>query len=144
MTDVCGPGHSVITMMLPSLLSLVLTLPLVAEPPEVQATRRADVVVVATVSSVKSRVSADGRRVLTEVEVEVTQALKGAPLRRLVLLQRGGRLGDVVTRVSDEVSMTAGERLLVWVERFGSRTHHAFATAAPTEALIAQVRGVAR
>jgi len=42
----------------------------------------------------------DGRHIVTEVEVRST--LRGAAPQRLTVLQRGGRLGGIEQRVSDE------------------------------------------
>ena len=57
-----------------------------------------DAVVRGTVRRVQSRWAADGRRIVTDVEIEVAETLKGAPGQTVRVTQPGGRVGDIGQR----------------------------------------------
>lgn len=104
-------------------LALLLALPaaatsmLKADLP--QLSQEADAVVRGTVRRVQSRWSGDGRRIVTDVELEVAETLKGTPPRTLVIVQPGGRVGDIGQRVSGLASFTPGEEVVVFLDRRG-------------------------
>jgi hypothetical protein len=106
-----------------ALLALLLALPasatslLRAEVPELS--RKADAVVQGTVRRVQSRWAAGGRRIVTDVEIQVSDVLKGSPGRTVVVTQPGGRVGDIGQRVSGLASFDEGEEVVVFLQRRG-------------------------
>ena len=104
-------------------LALLLALPaaatsmLKAELPALS--QEADAVVRGTVRRVQSRWSGDGRRIVTDVELEVAETLKGSPPRTLLITQPGGRVGDIGQKVSGLASFTPGEEVVVFLDRRG-------------------------
>ncbi|SET50199.1 hypothetical protein [Stigmatella erecta] len=80
-----------------------------------------DAVIHGTVRRVESRWSRDHRRILTDVEIEVSEALKGQPGSTVLLIQPGGRVGDIGQVVSGMASFTQGEEVVVFLERRGAR-----------------------
>ncbi|MDC0715066.1 hypothetical protein POL68_41850 [Stigmatella sp. ncwal1] len=80
-----------------------------------------DAVVHGTVRRVESRWSRDHRRILTDVEIEVSEALKGQLGNTVLLIQPGGRVGDIGQVVSGMASFTQGEEVVVFLERRGSQ-----------------------
>lgn len=86
--------------------------------------RGADAVVQGTVTKVESRWTADKLRIVTVVELEVSEALKGAPGRTATLIQPGGVVGDVGQKVSGLASFAPGEEVVVFLERRGGGTFH--------------------
>jgi hypothetical protein len=83
--------------------------------------RASDAVVHGTVRRVESRWSRDRRRIITDVEIEVSEALKGQLGHTVLLIQPGGRVGDIGQVVSGMASFTQGEEVVVFLERRGSR-----------------------
>jgi hypothetical protein len=84
-----------------------------------ELSRTSDVVVRGTVKSISSRWTADHARIVTDVELEVAEALKGAPEKSLTITQPGGVVGDVGQKVSGLASFQTGEEVLVFLERRG-------------------------
>ncbi len=78
-----------------------------------------DAVVHGTVRRVESRWSGDRRRIVTDVEIEVSEALKGQPGSRVVVTQPGGRVGDIGQTVHGLASFTPGEEVVVFLEQRG-------------------------
>ena len=83
--------------------------------------RSADTVVQGTVRRVESRWSGDGRRIVTDVEIQVSETLKGQPGNTVLVTQSGGRVGDVGQKVSGEASFAQGEEVVVFLERRGAQ-----------------------
>jgi hypothetical protein len=81
-----------------------------------QLTVAADAVVVGRVIGAQSRWTEDRRRIVTDVTVEVDEALKGAPGKTVIIRQPGGRVGDVGQRVDGIASFAPGEQVLVFLE----------------------------
>jgi hypothetical protein len=110
--------------LLPAVLLLSLsasaTTMLRADLPEL--TRSSDTIVHGTVRRVESRWSGDGRRILTDVEIQVTETLKGQAGGTVLVTQPGGRVGDIGQRVSGLASFTPGEEVVVFLERRGTRS----------------------
>jgi hypothetical protein len=112
--------------MLPTLLAALLlwglpasaTTMLRLELPELA--QSSDTVIHGTVRRVESRWSKDRRRILTDVEIEVTEALKGQPGSTVLLIQTGGRMGDIGQVVHGSASFTPGEEVVVFLERRGA------------------------
>lgn len=84
-----------------------------------ELTRSADTIVQGTVRRVESRWSGDGRRIVTDVELQVSEALKGQPGNSVLVTQSGGRVGDLGQKVSGEASFALGEEVVVFLERRG-------------------------
>lgn len=80
-----------------------------------------DAIVHGTVRRVESRWSGDGRRIVTDVEIQVTEALKGQAGSTVLVTQPGGRVGDIGQRVSGLAAFTPGEEVVVFLERRGTR-----------------------
>jgi hypothetical protein len=81
--------------------------------------RTADTVVHGTVRRMESRWSGDRRRIVTDVEIEVTETLKGQASHTVLLVQPGGRVGDIGQKVHGLASFTPGEEVVVFLERRG-------------------------
>ena len=90
-----------------------------ADLPELAQT--SDAIVHGTVRRVESRWSGDGRRIVTDVEIQVTEALKGQAGSTVLVTQPGGRVGDIGQRVSGLASFTPGEEVVVFLERRGTQ-----------------------
>ena len=88
-----------------------------AELPELA--RSADTIVHGTVRRVESRWSGDGRRIVTDVEIQVTEALKGQPGGTVLVTQPGGRVGDIGQKVSGLATFVSGEEVVVFLSRQG-------------------------
>ncbi len=83
--------------------------------------RGADAVVHGVVRRVESRWSGDKMRIVTDVEIQVTESLKGQPGGTVLVTQPGGRVGDVGQVVHGLASFTAGEEVVVFLEKRGAR-----------------------
>lgn len=79
----------------------------------------ADAIVHGTVRRVESRWSGDGRRIVTDVEIQVTESLKGQAGGTVLVTQPGGRVGDIGQTVSGLASFATGEEVVVFLERHG-------------------------
>ena len=82
--------------------------------------QNSDTVVHGTVRRVESRWSGDRRRILTDVEIEVTESLKGQPGSTVLVVQPGGKMGDIGQMVHGMASFTPGEEVVVFLERRGA------------------------
>lgn len=78
-----------------------------------------DAVVHGTVRRVQSRWSGDRRRIITDVEIEVTESLKGQPGGTVLVSQPGGTVGDIGQVVHGLAHFTPGEEVVVFLERRG-------------------------
>lgn len=78
-----------------------------------------DTIVQGTVRRVQSRWSGDGRRIVTDVEIEVKDALKGQPGGTVLVTQPGGKVGDIGQVVHGLASFSPGEEVVVFLERRG-------------------------
>lgn len=66
------------------------------------------------VTGLSSRWTADGSSIVTEVTVDVTDALLGET-NRVTFLYEGGVVGDIGQRVSDMPTVTTGQQVLVFL-----------------------------
>lgn len=82
--------------------------------------RKADTVVHGTVRRMESRWSGDRRRIITDVEIEVTETLKGQAGSTVLLVQPGGRVGEIGQIVHGLASFTLGEEVVVFLDRHGA------------------------
>ncbi|HZN96017.1 MAG TPA: hypothetical protein VFB81_25050 [Myxococcales bacterium] len=94
-----------------------------------QLTRQSELVVRGVVKSKESRWSGDGRRILTDVQIEVKESLKGAPARTVTVQQPGGVVGDIGQRVDGLASFQMGEEVVVFLERWGAQRFQVTAAA---------------
>ncbi|HEX5752059.1 MAG TPA: hypothetical protein VFZ09_37925 [Archangium sp.] len=115
--------HTALRALLPFVLLLSLaasaTTMLRADLPELA--QSSDAIVHGTVRRVESRWSGDGRRIITDVEIQVTEALKGQASGTVLVTQPGGRVGDIGQRVSGLAAFTPGEEVVVFLERHGKQ-----------------------
>jgi hypothetical protein len=81
----------------------------------------ADAVVHGTVRRMESRWSGDGRRIVTDVEIQVTESLKGQPGATVLVTQPGGHVGDVGQVVHGLATFKQGEEVVLFLERRGPR-----------------------
>ena len=113
--------HTALRVLLPFVLLLPLaasaTTMLRADLPGLAQT--SDAIVHGTVRRVESRWSGDGRRIVTDVEIQVTEALKGQAGSTVLVTQPGGQVGDIGQRVSGLAAFTPGEEVVVFLERRG-------------------------
>jgi hypothetical protein len=81
--------------------------------------RAADAVVRCRVLSSESRWSRDGRRILTDVRLQVLETIAGEAGGELRVVQPGGVVGDIGQRVDGLASFAPGEEAVVFLERRG-------------------------
>lgn len=85
-------------------------------------TKASDLVVRGTVVRVEARWTADGRRIMTDNEILVSDVLKGAqPGKTIVVMQPGGVVGDVGQQVHGVATFALGDEVVVFLERRGDR-----------------------
>ena len=84
-----------------------------------ELSQSSDVVVRGTVKRVSSRWTSDHMRIVTDVEIEVAEALKGSPEKSVTVTQPGGVVGDIGQKVSGLASFEGGEEVVVFLERRG-------------------------
>lgn len=119
-----APGYAS-RPMLRALLLVVLSLPAIAQATTVlradvpALTRLSDTVVRGRVVSLQSHWTGDGLRIVTDVRLEVAEALKGTPARTLTIRQPGGTVGTIGQKVSGLASFRKGEEVVVFLERRG-------------------------
>lgn len=83
-------------------------------------TQHSDAIVVGFVLSSAPRLTQDGRRIITDTEIQVIEVLKGAAPKSIVVMQPGGVVGDVGQRVEGTAPFAAGENVVVFLERRGA------------------------
>ncbi len=80
-----------------------------------------DLIIVGTVRASAARLTQDGRRVVTDTEIQVSEVLKGkADGGSVVVMQPGGIVGDVGQRVDGTAHFTVGEEVVVFLDRRGT------------------------
>jgi hypothetical protein len=82
-----------------------------------ELSQSADAIVRGTVRELESRWTGDRMRIVTQVEVEVAEALKGAPGASVTIVQPGGVVGDIGQKVSGLASFERGEEVVLFLER---------------------------
>jgi hypothetical protein len=85
-----------------------------------ELSQKADTIVHGTVRRMESRWSGDRRRIVTDVEIEVTEALKGQAGSTVLLVQPGGRVGDIGQMIHGLPTFTPGEEVVVFLDRHGA------------------------
>ena len=84
-----------------------------------------ELIVKAVVTKTQSRWAQDRKHIVTDVEVEVFEAMKGTAPRRITLVKRGGQMGDVVEMVSHEVPLEPGNKVKLALRRHGAQLYRA-------------------
>ncbi|MCP3105430.1 hypothetical protein LZ198_41875 [Myxococcus sp. K15C18031901] len=84
-----------------------------------QLSKDADAVVHGVVRRTQSRWSGDGLRIVTDVEIEVSESLKGQPGGTVVVTQAGGQVGDIGQVVHGLASFSQGEEVVVFLRKRG-------------------------
>lgn len=84
-----------------------------------ELSRTSDAVVRGKVLETKSRWTSDGSRIVTDVTVEVAETLKGAPAKKVTIVQPGGQVGDLGQKVSGLATFQQGEEVVVFLEQRG-------------------------
>jgi len=82
-----------------------------------ELSRLSDVVVHGKVASVQAHWTGDHQRIVTEVQVEVTEAFKGQAGKTVLIDQPGGVVGDIGQLVQGVAAFTAGEEVVVFLGR---------------------------
>ncbi|MBI3182062.1 MAG: hypothetical protein HYZ28_07940 [Myxococcales bacterium] len=82
----------------------------------VSLSRGADAVVQGKVTRVESRWNGDRTRIITEVDIEISEALKGAPGKKITVVQPGGVVGEIGQQVGGVASFREGEEVVVFLE----------------------------
>jgi hypothetical protein len=106
-------------------LALVLTTATAAQATTLLAleldrlTSASDVVVRASVVRVQARWTQDHARIVTDVELEVHEAWKGAPAKRVVLVLPGGTAGGMGQLVEGVARFVSGEEVVAFLEARG-------------------------
>ena len=80
-------------------------------------TQSSDAVVRGKVKATQSRWSADHKRIITEVTIEVAEFFKGAGSSTLVVRQPGGEIDGIGQKVSGLASFSEGEEVVLFLER---------------------------
>ena len=80
-------------------------------------TQSSDAVVRGKVKATQSRWSADHKRIITEVTIEVAEFFKGAGSSTLVVRQPGGEIDGIGQKVSGLASFAEGEEVVLFLER---------------------------
>jgi hypothetical protein len=83
---------------------------------------RSQTIIQGVVRGSRSFWSPDRKLILTATTLEVTESLKGQAARTIEITTVGGQVDDTVLHVSGMPSFTAGENVVVFVERSGVYT----------------------
>ena len=84
-----------------------------------ETARSSDAVVRGTVRSARGRLTADGRRVVTDVEIAVASAWKGAPGEVVRVVVPGGATPGLAMSVDGAPTFDVGEEVVVFLARIG-------------------------
>ncbi|MGQ0505277.1 MAG: hypothetical protein ACT4TC_08130 [Myxococcaceae bacterium] len=84
-------------------------------------TNSSDMVVRGTVRRIEPRWSGDKLRIVTDVELQVEEVLKGQSRRSLVIVNLGGVIGDIGQKVPGTPEFSEGEEVIVFLEARGDR-----------------------
>jgi hypothetical protein len=90
-----------------------------AETTVEESARNADAVVRGVVVATTSRLTQGGRRIVTDVDIAVTDVWKGAPDRTVRVVVPGGRVNGLALWVDTAPSFSPGEEVVVFLDRKG-------------------------
>jgi len=83
-----------------------------------ELTRSSDAVVEGDVTSVGSFWSADGKAIVSRATVAVVDVVRGLAVEKTLTIEyEGGEVGDVGMGVSDMVTVSQGQRVLVFLQK---------------------------
>lgn len=82
-----------------------------------ESAREAQAVVRGVVVSTACRLTADGRKIVTDVDIAVTSTWKGAPAGTLRVVVPGGRLDGIALWVDTAPTFAPGEEVVVFLAR---------------------------
>lgn len=110
------PGIALVGVLLawPSLASTVVAVDIPT------LSQKAQAIVMGRVTKVASRWTSDKSRVVTDIEVAVTETLKGTALDKVLLVQSGGTVEDVRQVVHGMPSFAPGEEVFLFLEPRGA------------------------
>jgi hypothetical protein len=112
----------VVALLLPLVLAASPAVAAVVQETTVEeVARTSETVVRGRVEKLSSRWSRDGRRILTDVEIAVHSALKGAAPARVRVVVPGGRVGAIAQRVDAAPVFAEHEDVVVFLARRGAR-----------------------
>jgi hypothetical protein len=94
-----------------------------------ELSQKAGTIVHGTVRRMESRWSGDRRRIITDVEIQVTETLKGQAGSTVLLIQPGGKVGDIGQMVHGLATFTPGEEVVVFLDRQGANAFRVTAMA---------------
>lgn len=80
-------------------------------------TRASDEIVVGKVARVESRWTPDRRMIVTEIQVTVSERLKGTAAKSVTIVQPGGVVGDIGQKVSGMPRFRRGDEVVLFLER---------------------------
>ena len=80
-------------------------------------TRRSQSIVEGVVRGARTYRSPDGKLILTDTTIEVTEAIKGQVARTIDVTTVGGQIGDTVLHVGGMPAFSTGESTIVFVQR---------------------------
>jgi len=103
---------SVLLMLIPGIATAIM-----AYMPIEALTRSSDVVIEGDVIDTQSFWSQDGSTILTRAEIVVNEVIDGHLSQNTIAVEyEGGEVGDIGLRVSDAVTMQAGERVVLFLK----------------------------
>ena len=85
-------------------------------------TRTSDAVVRGKVTKLESHWTGDRMRIVTEVQIEVSEAMKGTVGKTVTVQQPGGVVGDIGQRVEGLASFSEGEEVVLFLESLPGST----------------------
>lgn len=86
-----------------------------------ELSKEADVVVRGKVASMQSRWTEDKRRIVTEITIEVAEALKGTPGKTVTIVQPGGVVGDIGQKAHGMPEFEKDSEVVVFLEQRGDK-----------------------
>jgi hypothetical protein len=83
---------------------------------------RADEIIVGAVKESSSRWTSDGRYIVTDTVIEVSQTVHGKARDRVIVRRLGGTVGEIGMRVAGTVDLMPDTRVLLFIQK--RRGHH--------------------
>ena len=85
-------------------------------------TKNSDLVVEGEVEDTISEWSKNGKTIITSANIIVSNVIKGVmPYYKIIVEYEGGLIGDLGMRVSDEVQLSKGERVIIFLKEGKSK-----------------------
>jgi hypothetical protein len=86
-------------------------------------TQSSDAVVHGKVLKTASRWTSDGKKIVTDITVQVSDVLKGSAGKTVVVMQPGGEVGNIGQKVSGLASFSEGEEVVLFLEHQGAERY---------------------